>query len=84
MDAVISGSNDRECLTRAARLICDTGQANGVVRNLTSGGALFESDHRLAVNEKVLLDIQGMGPVGASVAWSMGERAGLRFDCSRG
>lgn len=64
----------------AASLICGSRSIDGIVRNLTPQGAMFESIDHLAAGARVDLQIQGLCPISSSVAWSLGPRAGLRFD----
>ena len=64
----------------AASAFCEGHCFEGLVRNLTPRGAMFESIHHLAVGAQVCLDIQGLDVVPSSVVWSIGPRAGLSFD----
>lgn len=63
-----------------ARLTHGPLKFDGVVRNLTAGGAMFECDFQFSAGASVSLDMAGMGPLVATVAWSIGKRTGLRFD----
>lgn len=55
-------------------------RVDGVVRNLTAGGAMFESEHELTSGDQVCLFIQGFGWIAGSVAWSIDGRTGVKFD----
>ncbi len=50
------------------------------VRNLSSGGLMAECDRRLAKDERVEVELRGIGAVGGIVAWIAGPRIGMRFD----
>lgn len=53
---------------------------DGVIRNLTASGAMFECDFQFSAGACVSVDLAGLGPLAATVAWSIGTRTGLRFD----
>ncbi len=50
------------------------------LRNISSGGALLESERGLAPGALVELDLAGCGLLRAEVRWSQAGRLGLRFD----
>jgi hypothetical protein len=49
------------------------------LRNISRTGALIESEAALAVGAEPLLDLGGAGSVFGTVAWIVGDQAGLRF-----
>jgi hypothetical protein len=73
-------NRSREYAIIAASVVCGSKHVDGVVRNLTSGGAMFECNQQFTTGDKVSLDIAGLGRIASSVAWSVGTRSGLRFD----
>jgi len=50
------------------------------VRNISTGGALLESDRTLPDEAKVQLDLPGCGCLGAEVRWSGPRRMGIQFE----
>ena len=50
------------------------------VRNLSSGGALIETERTLPLEAQVQLDLPGCGWLGAEVRWVEGGRIGLQFE----
>ncbi|MDP8913791.1 MAG: EAL domain-containing protein [Pseudomonadota bacterium] len=50
------------------------------LRNISSGGALLESERGLAPGAHVELDLAGCGLLRGEVRWSQAGRLGLRFD----
>lgn len=70
----------REFSNFPARLTHGPLKFDGVVRNLTAGGAMFECDFQFLAGTNVSLDVVGLDPLVATVAWSVGTRTGLRFD----
>jgi hypothetical protein len=50
------------------------------LRNISSGGALLESERGLAPGAHVQLDLPGCGIFDAEVRWSQSGRLGVRFD----
>lgn len=80
MESLGRRTRDREYPIFAASVICGSLHVDGLVRNLTTGGAMFEGDQQLTAGAKVSLDIQGLGRIASSVAWSIGTRAGVKFD----
>lgn len=49
------------------------------LRNISSGGALIETSHALAVGGELLLELDRAGSFFATVNWARGDNAGLRF-----
>ncbi|WP_300974774.1 PilZ domain-containing protein [Sphingomonas sp. LHG3406-1] len=49
------------------------------IRNISSNGALIEGGDSLPVGAELLLDLGEAGAIFASVHWSRGDSAGLRF-----
>lgn len=49
------------------------------LRNISEQGALVDSDIAFPANAEVLLDLGGAGQHFATVSWSRGDQAGLRF-----
>ncbi len=50
------------------------------VRNLSSGGMMAEPEVEVAPGERVIVDLRGVGAIGATVVWTVAGRAGLAFD----
>jgi hypothetical protein len=50
------------------------------LRNISSHGALIESDMTLCADSTLLLEIGGAGTIGATVSWAIGDQAGILFD----
>ena len=70
----------RHGLIRLATLYWE-GQAFPVrLRNISSGGALLESERGLAPGSVVELDLPGCGTLTAEVRWSQAGRLGIRFN----
>ena len=70
----------REYPTYPTQVTCGAMRVDGLVRNLTAGGAMIESAHQFRVGARLKLDIAGLGLVSATVAWSLDGRAGVKFD----
>lgn len=49
------------------------------LRNISSRGALIESDVTLSPDISLVLDLGGAGSIQAKVSWAMGDQAGLVF-----
>ena len=73
----------REFPSYRARVSCGSLQFEGLVRNLTAGGAMFECEYPFAKGAAVTLHIEGMGQMAGTVAWSIDGRAGVKFDTPR-
>ena len=43
---------------------------------------MFEGTGEVEAGDKVILDIQGVGNIGATVVWRLGLRSGVAFDRS--
>lgn len=52
------------------------------VRNLSAGGLMAEAPRWLVPGERVEVNLRGVGPVTAIVAWAGNGRFGLSFDRS--
>jgi hypothetical protein len=50
------------------------------LRNISSRGALIESEITLFADTRLLLDLGKSGSLAATVAWAVGDQAGLLFD----
>ena len=83
------GNDDRERVARGARRhpLIWSGEVHydhdtHVVRlrNISADGALIESSSRFPVEAGLLLDLGGAGTIFATVSWSRGGQAGLRFE----
>lgn len=51
-----------------------------LIRNLSEGGMMVDGFAELRVGDRVEAELDGLGPVLGTVAWTMGERAGMAFD----
>ncbi|MBV1689312.1 hypothetical protein KRR38_16930 [Novosphingobium sp. G106] len=71
---------DHEVTDFPARITHGPLKFDGLIRNLTASGAMFECDFQFSTGACVSLDMAGLGPLVATVAWSIGTRTGLRFD----
>ena len=49
------------------------------VRNLSSGGACIDQASMMRQRQTVLIDVGTLEEVGATIAWVMGDLAGLKF-----
>lgn len=67
-------------------LLADVVTASGAVtgklrvRNLSETGAMGDTGMVLEPGEAITVDLRGVGPVSAKVAWANGGRVGLAFD----
>ncbi|WP_239018267.1 PilZ domain-containing protein [Sphingomonas flavalba] len=50
------------------------------VRNLSAKGMMIEFDRAVAVDQRLVVEVRGIGAVGARVAWARDERVGLELD----
>ena len=50
------------------------------LRDISTGGCRFGGAERLDVNDHLVARLPGLEPIGATVIWSDGRNAGLRFD----
>ncbi|WP_414900120.1 PilZ domain-containing protein [Sphingomonas flavalba] len=50
------------------------------VRNLSTRGMMIELDRPVAVDQRLVVDVRGIGTVGARVAWARNDRVGLELD----
>ena len=80
MESLVRSERNREYPTFAATVICGSFHVDGLVRNLTAGGAMFESRLQLRAGSKIILDIGGLSRIPSTVVWSIDTRAGVRFD----
>ncbi|HVL79581.1 MAG TPA: PilZ domain-containing protein, partial [Sphingomicrobium sp.] len=53
---------------------------NARLRNISSSGAMIECATRLPEGATIYLDLSEAGRIAATVCWSRGDQAGLRFD----
>ncbi|WP_284734546.1 putative bifunctional diguanylate cyclase/phosphodiesterase [Sphingosinicella terrae] len=70
----------RQGLLKVATLQWNGMQIPVRVRNISTGGALLESDRTVPVEAKVQLDLPGCGSLGAEVRWSESRRTGIQFE----
>lgn len=63
-------------------MIRDTGEAlgNAKVRNLSATGLMAECPFACAVDDRIVFDLRGIGPVAGRVAWAEETRIGVVFD----
>ena len=69
----------RHRLIRKGVLHHEDGTSEAIIRNISDGGALIETERGFPPGTPVTLDIIGCGPVTAEIRWSQGQRAGLCF-----
>lgn len=50
------------------------------LRNISTDGAMLETEHQFAVGAEILLDLEEAGTAFAKVRWSKGGQAGVKFD----
>jgi hypothetical protein len=70
----------RHRLMRRALAAIDGETVELKMRNISSMGALVESDIALAPGTELTLDIVGAGPVRGTVRWAQAGKFGLKFD----
>jgi diguanylate cyclase (GGDEF)-like protein len=70
----------RQGLLKVANLQWNGMSISARVRNISTGGALIESDRVLPKESKVQLDLPGCGSLGGEVRWSEGRRMGIQFE----
>lgn len=70
----------RHPLIWSAELHASTGSWHVRLRNVSATGALVQCAKALPVGREVVLDLGKGGNVDATVSWSVGDHAGLRFD----
>jgi PilZ domain len=59
----------------------DTGQGDTVrVRNVSSGGLMADASDHYRPGARVEIELEGIGTMGGSVAWSEAGRIGIAFD----
>ena len=62
-----------------ARLVTPRGEHLCRVRNVSSGGMLVESGGRVAVGERVQVELRNLHVLSGEVRWSRGDRMGVQF-----
>jgi hypothetical protein len=62
-----------------AMVIADDLTSQTVVHNISRYGARIESERYLALQQKIILDIQGAARINASICWRSGRLYGLVF-----
>ncbi len=50
------------------------------VRNISPGGMMVDFSASVVIDEKVVADIKGIGPVAGKVAWAANGRIGIAFE----
>lgn len=50
------------------------------LRNISTDGAMLESDHPFAVGTEILLDLEESGTAFAKIRWANGGQLGIKFD----
>ena len=70
----------RQGLLKVATLQWNGMQMPVRVRNISTGGALVETDRALPFEAKIQLDLPGCGCLGAEVRWADSGRVGIQFD----
>ena len=63
------------------RLEDGSGRAETVrVRNVSSGGLMAQASAAFGIGARLTVELEGIGPVGGSVAWAEVGRIGIAFD----
>ena len=70
----------RQSLIRTATLRCARDSVPVRLRNISTGGALLETERGIDPGARVWLELVGMPALTAEVRWSGGGRLGLRFE----
>lgn len=72
----------RDSLFLLAEVIRETGEAMGhaKIRNLSATGLMADCDFAFLIDDKLVIDLRGIGPVPGRVAWASGTRMGFAFD----
>jgi hypothetical protein len=70
----------RLCLQVPALLSCHGRSFDAVVRNLSQQGARVECSERLALEQKLRLEAEGLPSIQAKIRWRRGEEYGLIFE----
>jgi hypothetical protein len=72
----------RDSLLLFAEVIRETGEPMGKakVRNLSATGLMADFDFAFLVDDRLVFDLRGIGPVPGRVVWGEGMRAGVAFD----
>ncbi len=72
----------RDSLFLLAEVIRETGEAGGnaKVRNLSATGLMADCALAFLVDDRLVFDLRGIGPVAGRVAWVDGMRIGFAFD----
>lgn len=79
--AQIARAEQRDSMLLSATLRRASGDDVTIkVRNLSSGGLMAETPVNLLKEERVEVDLRGIGIVPSKVTWAVGGRAGLTFD----
>ena len=74
---------ERDSLLVLARIRIDGAPGDGEtvrVRNVSSGGLMAQSTAAYAIGASVVVELDGIGAVRGSVAWSEAGRIGIAFD----
>ncbi len=75
--------DERDSLLVLARIQIDGAPGNGEtvrVRNVSSGGLMAQSSADYRVGAGVVVELDGIGAVRGSVAWTEAGRIGIAFD----
>jgi diguanylate cyclase (GGDEF)-like protein len=69
----------RQRLIRKGQLHHEDGVYEAIIRNVSDGGALIETERGFPPDTPVVLEVAGCGLFQAEVCWAQGQRVGLRF-----
>jgi hypothetical protein len=67
-------------ILRVGRVVWDGEDQLCVVRNISSGGVMFECLHPPAVGQRLLIELRSDKQMTGEVRWSRDTRAGIQFD----
>ncbi len=82
-EAAVNAKADREPrhnLIWIATLHCNHDSVPVRMRNISSEGAMLETNHQFPVGTEVLLDLEEAGTAFAKVRWAKGGQIGVKFD----
>jgi len=79
---IIELRQDKRLLTilRVGKLITDRIEELCLIRNIAAGGAMIEADSRLAVRQRVRIELRRDKPLWGTVLWVTPPIAGIAFD----
>jgi hypothetical protein len=72
----------RDSLFLLAEVIRETGEPMGKakIRNLSATGLMGDCEFVFLIDDRLVFDLRGVGPVAGRVAWVSGLRVGVAFD----